>query len=145
MGRRKCILCGVSSEKTEATFHSDSSVEENEINLAQEIALSHSNSEQLESRDLPRCETPKQMKGKPITNLSSTDLPECFPHVYGKKSHRILIVMLLVTIVMLFGVIFVLIRYPFSWLAANRAVGPNSPYSPPSTPVSVSNNPFTIQ
>ncbi|CAH1984467.1 unnamed protein product [Acanthoscelides obtectus] len=27
---------------------------ENEINLAQEIALSHSNSEQLESRDLPR-------------------------------------------------------------------------------------------
>ncbi|CAH1961043.1 unnamed protein product [Acanthoscelides obtectus] len=92
-----------------------------------------------------RCETPKQMKGKPITNLSSTDLPECFPHVYGKKSHRILIVMLLVTIVMLFGVIFVLIRYPFSWLAANRAVGPNSPYSPPSTPVSVSNNPFTIQ
>ncbi|CAH1984469.1 unnamed protein product [Acanthoscelides obtectus] len=32
----------------------DSSDEENEINLAQEIALSHSNSEQLESRDLPR-------------------------------------------------------------------------------------------
>ncbi|CAH1988399.1 unnamed protein product [Acanthoscelides obtectus] len=27
---------------------------ENEINLAKEIALSHSNSEQLESRDLPR-------------------------------------------------------------------------------------------
>ncbi|CAH1981442.1 unnamed protein product [Acanthoscelides obtectus] len=115
MGHRKWILCGVSNEKTETTFHrfpsdkkkqeewctiliidinglplhaficanhfhksdliegkrtqlkhsavpsveplrqtDDSSDEENEINLAQEIALSHSNSEQLESRNLPR-------------------------------------------------------------------------------------------
>ncbi|CAH1960023.1 unnamed protein product [Acanthoscelides obtectus] len=97
MGRRKCILCGVSKEwctilnidindlplhafisanhfhksdliegKRTQLKHSavpsveplrqtdDSSDDENEINLAQEIALSHSNSEQLESRDLPR-------------------------------------------------------------------------------------------
>ncbi|CAH1953610.1 unnamed protein product [Acanthoscelides obtectus] len=106
MGRRKCILCEVSSEKLRQPstedwctilnieindlplhaficanhFHKsdlidgkrtqlkhsavpsveplrqtdDSSDEENKINLAQEIALSHSNSEQLESRNLPR-------------------------------------------------------------------------------------------
>nr|CAH7747500.1 unnamed protein product [Callosobruchus chinensis] len=78
--------------------------------------------------------------------LTAADLPECYPAVYGKTSHRIVIVTLTVAIVLLCGVVFVLIRYPFSWLAGNAAVGPNLPYSSPSTPASENReNPFSIQ
>ncbi|VEN63266.1 unnamed protein product [Callosobruchus maculatus] len=102
----------------------------------------------LHRQDNVRCNSPPNLKNKSLMELSSADLPECYPAEYGKKSHRIVIVTLTVAIVLLCGVVFVLIRYPFSWLAGNTTVGPNLPYRSPSTPVSEPEhreNPFSIQ
>nr|CAI5868749.1 unnamed protein product [Callosobruchus analis] len=100
----------------------------------------------LHRQDNVRCDSPQNLKDKSLMELSAADLPECYPAEYGKKSHRIVIVLLTVTIVLLCGVVFVLIRYPFSWLTGNTALGPNLPYSSPSTTASEHReNAFSIQ
>ncbi|CAG9860499.1 unnamed protein product [Phyllotreta striolata] len=81
-----------------------------------------------------RCSYPDQLKHKKILDLEPSDLKDCFPAIYGKKSHRALIVVLAVACVTLCGLIFYLLRYPVNGFAGRHRIGPNSPYvSAPTT------------
>ncbi|XP_018569441.1 toll-like receptor 3 [Anoplophora glabripennis] len=79
-----------------------------------------------------RCFYPSEIRHRSILDLKEKDLPDCYPAVYGKKSHRILIIILVSAVLVLIGLIFYLIRYPTSWLG-NKHIGPNSPYNLAST------------
>ncbi|KAJ8974653.1 hypothetical protein NQ317_019890 [Molorchus minor] len=76
-----------------------------------------------------RCFQPKDLRYRSIMDIKERDLTECFPEIYGKKSHRILIIILSSSLIVLIGLIFYLIRYPASWLVTKGIVGPNSPYN----------------
>ncbi|KAJ8969621.1 hypothetical protein NQ314_001666 [Rhamnusium bicolor] len=80
-----------------------------------------------------KCYAPDDIKYKSLIDLKENDLVECHPEIYGKKSHRILIVILVSTVIVLCGLIFYLMKYPQSWLGTNHVVGPNSPYNLAST------------
>ncbi|XP_050293478.1 carboxypeptidase N subunit 2-like [Anthonomus grandis grandis] len=78
-----------------------------------------------------RCATPQHLRRKSLLKITHLDVPDCFPEIYGKMSHRITIVILMTTVIFLIGLIFYLIRYPKSWISPERiGLGPNSPYSP---------------
>ncbi|CAH1108744.1 unnamed protein product [Psylliodes chrysocephalus] len=76
-----------------------------------------------------RCNYPSELKHKKILDIEPSDLLECFPAIYGKKSHRVLIVVLSLSCVVLCGLIFYLLRYPINGIANKHKIGPNSPYS----------------
>ncbi|KAG5874054.1 hypothetical protein JTB14_034630 [Gonioctena quinquepunctata] len=71
---------------------------------------------------------------KHVLDLHHSDLKECFPGEYGKRSHRVLIAALAIAVIVLCGIIFYLLKYPMSCQAQiNHIVGPQSPYRPAST------------
>ncbi|KAJ8942235.1 hypothetical protein NQ318_003082 [Aromia moschata] len=76
-----------------------------------------------------KCYLPRELRYKSILDIKEKDLTDCFPEIYGKKSHRILIIILASTLIVLIGLIFYLIKYPGSWLGNKHIVGPNSPYN----------------
>ncbi|CAG9769427.1 unnamed protein product [Ceutorhynchus assimilis] len=77
-----------------------------------------------------RCAGPPQLKRKRLQDLTHFDLPDCFPDIYGKTSHRVTIIILMATVIFLMGLIFYLIRYPKAWVNPRHiGIGPNSPYS----------------
>uniref|UniRef100_A0A6P7H794 Platelet glycoprotein V-like n=1 Tax=Diabrotica virgifera virgifera TaxID=50390 RepID=A0A6P7H794_DIAVI len=80
-----------------------------------------------------RCHSPEDLKHKPVLQLEHSDLKDCYPAIYGKKSHRLLIVILSLGIVVLCGLIFFLLRYPVSSFSRSHRIGPNSPYNLAST------------
>ncbi|KAJ8922016.1 hypothetical protein NQ315_008655 [Exocentrus adspersus] len=76
-----------------------------------------------------RCFVPGEIKHKSILDLKEKDMPDCYPAIYGKKSHRILIIVLVSAVLVLIGLIFYLLRYPVNWLGSKNPIGPNSPYN----------------
>ncbi|XP_030767799.1 carboxypeptidase N subunit 2-like [Sitophilus oryzae] len=77
-----------------------------------------------------RCASPQDLRSRKILELKDEDLVHCHPEIYGKHSHKVLIVGLMGVIIVLAAFILFLIRYP-GWLNPRRiGVGPESPYSP---------------
>ncbi|CAH1183247.1 unnamed protein product [Phaedon cochleariae] len=74
------------------------------------------------------CSSPGALRHRQILQLKHEDLPECFPEIYGKWSHRVLIVGLTCGIIVLCGLIFYLLRYPIN-LKTSTGLSPSSPYS----------------
>ncbi|KAF7272776.1 hypothetical protein GWI33_014485 [Rhynchophorus ferrugineus] len=77
-----------------------------------------------------RCASPSGLRGKKILSLQEKDLIQCYPAIYGKSSHRVVIALLMIVIVFLIGLIFYLVKYPRSWLDPKHiGISPQSPYS----------------
>ncbi|XP_060524514.1 chondroadherin-like [Cylas formicarius] len=86
--------------------------------------------ELLQSSEI-RCSSPKVLRHRSVMDLNQLDLQQCYPEIYGKPSHRILIVVLMAVIILLIGFIFYLVKYPKTWLKPNRiGISPYSPYNP---------------
>ncbi|KAL1492116.1 hypothetical protein ABEB36_012606 [Hypothenemus hampei] len=87
--------------------------------------------ELFKSREI-RCASPKNLANKRVLDLTEADWTECYPHIYGKTSHKITIVVLMGAVIFLTGLIFYLIKYPKFWVSPQDLginIGPNSPYS----------------
>lgn len=80
-----------------------------------------------------RCHYPPDLRLKKILELQPSDVKECYPAIFGKKSHRVLIVVLSIAVVVLCGLILYLLRYPIKGLSSKHRISPNSPYGLTST------------
>ncbi|XP_044761720.1 chondroadherin-like [Coccinella septempunctata] len=78
-----------------------------------------------------RCSSPNDMINKMVVELEPKDVPNCYPGIYGKKSHQTALLILLMVVFVLIVVIIYLCLYSPSWSIkiGSTKMSPDSPYS----------------
>lgn len=82
-------------------------------------------------RDEVRCASPDDMTNRLALDLEPRDVPNCYPEIYGKKSHQTALLLLLMLVFVLIVVIVYLCLYSPSWSKkiGSAKMSPDSPYS----------------